>query len=402
MAVEAARAALRAAPGAGPAALLLRDRRPRLPRQDQRDGASTPRSTCAASAAAVDMVGLGALRRRARCARRSTRGRPTLAVLSDVRTGLPGGADEREGGDAAVGVPLRRRSPSAGARRARRVGVRHRGVPRPVARARASAASRQWEERFGEHVYVPARRGRARRGAQAGGRHRRRARPPRRGRPARPRGQARGGGRVGAAPEALADDLARHGRQHRAPRTPGSCSPTRSIARSPDQLIARGARSPTAPTSSILRTTDALARTARRRPTVAEPVRRAARRVATPTFLTWRGFLAAASRRAAPIPSARRRRRRSAPRRGSSRFTGSRCQACGDAAPAAAARVREVPRGRPHGARAHGRRARDRDRDLHGRPPRVLALAARGGGGGRLRGRRPLPVRADRRRSRRR
>ena len=27
---------------------------------------------------------------------------PTLAVLSDVRTGLPGGADEREGGDAAA------------------------------------------------------------------------------------------------------------------------------------------------------------------------------------------------------------------------------------------------------------------------------------------------------------
>jgi hydroxymethylglutaryl-CoA synthase len=25
-------------------------------------------------------------------------GRPTLAVLSDIRTGLPGGADEREGG----------------------------------------------------------------------------------------------------------------------------------------------------------------------------------------------------------------------------------------------------------------------------------------------------------------
>src|SRR5204863_872873 len=27
---------------------------------------------------------------------------PTLAVLSDVRTGLPGGADERDGGDAAA------------------------------------------------------------------------------------------------------------------------------------------------------------------------------------------------------------------------------------------------------------------------------------------------------------
>src|SRR5207302_10159850 len=29
-------------------------------------------------------------------------GRPTLAVVSDLRTGLPGGADERDGGDGAA------------------------------------------------------------------------------------------------------------------------------------------------------------------------------------------------------------------------------------------------------------------------------------------------------------
>src|SRR5262249_55477740 len=81
-------------------------------------------------------------------------GRPTLAALSDIRTGLPGGGDEREGGDGAVaflcaaddaGTPV---------------------IATLIAWASATAeflerwrtpgrgASQQWEERFGEHVYV--------------------------------------------------------------------------------------------------------------------------------------------------------------------------------------------------------------------------------------------------------
>jgi 3-hydroxy-3-methylglutaryl CoA synthase len=53
------------------------------------------------SAFAVDIVGsvrsaVGAMR-----AARDARG-PALAVLSDIRTGLPGGGDERDGGDGAA------------------------------------------------------------------------------------------------------------------------------------------------------------------------------------------------------------------------------------------------------------------------------------------------------------
>jgi uncharacterized OB-fold protein len=80
-------------------------------------------------------------------------GRPTLAVLADIRTGLPGGADEREGGDGAVAF-LFTSAPAA-------------LLAEPIASASATAeflerwrlpgdtASRQWEERFGEHVYLP-------------------------------------------------------------------------------------------------------------------------------------------------------------------------------------------------------------------------------------------------------
>jgi 3-hydroxy-3-methylglutaryl CoA synthase len=79
----------------------------------------------------------------------------TLAVLWDIRTGLPGGADERNGGDAAAG--FLKASGDAD------ISV----LAEPVAaasvtaeflerwRAPADAASREWEERFGEHVYGP-------------------------------------------------------------------------------------------------------------------------------------------------------------------------------------------------------------------------------------------------------
>src|SRR5439155_11470054 len=82
-------------------------------------------------------------------------GGPALAVMADIRTGLPGGADEREGGDAAVAFLCGADSAT------------HRVLAEPIASASATAefldrwrlpgdaASRQWEERFGEHAYVP-------------------------------------------------------------------------------------------------------------------------------------------------------------------------------------------------------------------------------------------------------
>lgn len=80
---------------------------------------------------------------------------PTLVVLSDVRTGLPGGADERDGGDGAAAFL---------------VGPGDAELPvvaELVATAAATeefldrwrvpgdVASRTWEERFGEEVYLP-------------------------------------------------------------------------------------------------------------------------------------------------------------------------------------------------------------------------------------------------------
>jgi uncharacterized OB-fold protein len=78
---------------------------------------------------------------------------PVLAVMSDVRTGSPGGADEREGGDAAAALlfgPENGDSPVlaeflACASTTDEVLDRWR-IP-------GASASRVWEERFGEHVY---------------------------------------------------------------------------------------------------------------------------------------------------------------------------------------------------------------------------------------------------------
>ena len=76
---------------------------------------------------------------------------PTLVVLSDLRTGLPGGADERDSGDGAAAFLYA----SEGA------------VAEPIGVAVATEefldrwrlpgeeASHMWEERFGEQIYVP-------------------------------------------------------------------------------------------------------------------------------------------------------------------------------------------------------------------------------------------------------
>lgn len=74
-----------------------------------------------------------------------------LGVVSDIRTGLPGGADESNGGDAAVAIAFGKQDPIA-------VPV---GGAAAVAeftdrwREPGAVASKQWEERFGEHAYLP-------------------------------------------------------------------------------------------------------------------------------------------------------------------------------------------------------------------------------------------------------
>ncbi|HEY3065408.1 MAG TPA: OB-fold domain-containing protein, partial [Methylomirabilota bacterium] len=106
------------------------------------------------NAMAVDMA--GSVRSAAGALRAALDANGTaLAAMADVRTGLPGGADEREGGDAAVAFLCAEES------------VAHRLLAEPLGfgsetaefldrwRLPGEPASRQWEERFGEAAYVP-------------------------------------------------------------------------------------------------------------------------------------------------------------------------------------------------------------------------------------------------------
>jgi hydroxymethylglutaryl-CoA synthase len=151
MGVEAARHALRGVAGAAlPQRLLFATANP--PYLDKTN-ANVVHAALAldTGALALDVAGsvrsgVGAL---VLAAESST---PTLAVLADVRTGLPGGADERDGGDAAAAFLYGDGAPA---------------IAEVVAQASATeefldrwrlpgaVASRVWEERFGEHAYGP-------------------------------------------------------------------------------------------------------------------------------------------------------------------------------------------------------------------------------------------------------
>jgi 3-hydroxy-3-methylglutaryl CoA synthase/uncharacterized OB-fold protein len=274
-----------------------------------------------ASAAAYDMI--GAVRSGAGALRAALDARrPTLAVLSDVRTGLPAGGDEREGGDGAVAFLCGDDVASS-------------VIAEPIAFASASAefldrwrvpgesASRQWEERFGEHVYLPlasAAVGEAlmQAGVAAGSLHHVVV--------AGPHGRAvKGAARaIGAAPEALADDLTaiigNTGTAHA-----GLLLADALDRAAADQLIAVVSLADGADVT-IWRTTGALAS---RRPalTVAKRVA-GGTPVSYPTFLTWRGQIRREPpRRPDPEPPAAPPSFRSEDWKFG--FTGSRCQACG-------------------------------------------------------------------------
>jgi 3-hydroxy-3-methylglutaryl CoA synthase/uncharacterized OB-fold protein len=79
---------------------------------------------------------------------------PTLVVCADMRTGLPGSGDERDGGDGAVAYVL---APDSDPRvQARPIG-RGASTDEFLDRWRlpGERSSHVWEERFGEHAYVP-------------------------------------------------------------------------------------------------------------------------------------------------------------------------------------------------------------------------------------------------------
>jgi 3-hydroxy-3-methylglutaryl CoA synthase/uncharacterized OB-fold protein len=81
--------------------------------------------------------------------------RRTLVVRSDVRTGLPGGADERDGGDGAAAFLFA--PPDADAPAQTKTLGRGAASLEFLDRWRlpGEKASHVWEERFGEHAYVP-------------------------------------------------------------------------------------------------------------------------------------------------------------------------------------------------------------------------------------------------------
>ena len=151
--VEAARAALRAAPVARPNALFFATS---LPAYLDKTNATAIHAALGLDAGTLACDMLGSVRSGAGALRAALQGGGlTLVVHADIRTGLPGGGDERDGGDGAAALLC--------ADDSRELPV----LAEPVAHASATAeflerwrvpgepASHQWEERFGEHAYVP-------------------------------------------------------------------------------------------------------------------------------------------------------------------------------------------------------------------------------------------------------
>lgn len=318
--VEAGRAALRAAPALRPDALYFATATPAYLDKTNATGIHAALGLDG-SAMACDMG--GAVRSGTGALRAALQGGgTTLVVLSDVRTGLPGGGDEREGGDAAVALVVAEDSRESPV------------LAEPVAFASATAeflerwrvpgeaASRQWEERFGEHAYLPL--GEAavtealkHAGVTApavhhwivAGLH------------------ARAGKRlaaaIGATKGTVVDDLgATIGNT-------GTAHAALLLARvldeaAPDQLVAVVSLADGCDVT-LCRTTPALA-TGRPRAKVASQLAGGGQ-VSYPTFLTWRGFLQREPpRRPDPEPPAAPPSFRAEDWKFA--FTGSRCQAC--------------------------------------------------------------------------
>ena len=148
MGVEAGRIALRdASAGAVPGALLFATT---APAYADKTNASIVHAALGlpSSVGAYDMV--GAVRSNvAACTLADRTG--GLAVVSDIRTGRPGGADESGGGDAAVAVLFG----DEGALTETIGGATASAEFVDRWRQPGAAASKQWEERFGEFAYAP-------------------------------------------------------------------------------------------------------------------------------------------------------------------------------------------------------------------------------------------------------
>jgi hydroxymethylglutaryl-CoA synthase len=320
MAVEAGRLALRGAPGVRPRGLYFATA---TPAYLDKTNATAIHAALGLDDSAMAFDMMGSIRSGAGALRAGLdAGRPTLVALADVRTGLPGGGDERDMGDAAVALLCAASEDGAPV------------LAEPIAAASASgefldrwrvpgeAFSRQWEERFGEHVYVPlaqAAVGEALKqaGVEAGRISRLIA--------AGPHGRAikRAVTAVGTKPEALGDDLTgvigNTGTAHAALLLADALDRA-----APDEIIVLVSLADGADVT-VWKTTGAAA-TRRPAPTIAQAAASGGN-VSYATFLTWRGFLQREPPRRpdpeAPAgpPSFRAEAWKFA-------FVGSRCQAC--------------------------------------------------------------------------
>ena len=100
--VEAARAALRVAPGLRPEAVYFATA---MPAYLDKTNATAIHAALGLDGAALACDMAGSVRSGAGALRAALQGGgPTLVVLSDIRTGLPGGGDERAGGDGAAAL----------------------------------------------------------------------------------------------------------------------------------------------------------------------------------------------------------------------------------------------------------------------------------------------------------
>ena len=318
MGVEAGRAALHGIGPDVPAAIYFATSDP--PYLDKTNATAVHAALdLGAGAMAFDM--LGAVRSAAGALRAALDARaPVLAVMADVRIGLPGGGDERDGGDGAAAFLCGEDGVLAevvGAASATAEFLDRWRLP-------ADATSRQWEERFGEAAYVPL-------GERALGEALKQAgvtaQAVTRLVVAGPHGRAvkRVAAGAGVKKEAVADDLTaaigNTGAAHA-----GLLLADALDRAQPDELIAVVSLADGAD-ASVWRTTRAIA-ARRAATTVAGQIASANGRVSYATWLTWRGFLRREPpRRPDPQgpeapPSLRHEAWKFA-------FTGSRCQACG-------------------------------------------------------------------------
>ncbi|HEV3364648.1 MAG TPA: OB-fold domain-containing protein [Acidimicrobiia bacterium] len=249
------------------------------------------------------------------------RAEPTLVVLSDIRSGLPGGADEAMGGDGAVAFVTAGAGPLV-AELVAAAGATEELLDRW--RLPGEPAARQWEERFGEAILVePAQAAVTDALKQAGIQ------------PGEitavgvsgtsPRAARKVAGALGGAGATVIDDLSGtvgfSGAAHAALLLASALDTAERGAVIASVSLADGAD------ALVFRATDALA-SGRPKPSLADQIAAGGPPLPYPTFLSWRGML----RREPPRRPDPVRPTAPASHRGEAwkyAFSASRCQACG-------------------------------------------------------------------------